>query len=71
MHLFHLKNLKHDYDTVVEQLVRAKNESQARMIANAWHGDEGRIWSDSTRTTCEIVLLRGEETCIICSFNAG
>lgn len=59
-------------DEYEEKVIRAKNENQAREIANENTGDERQIWDDKELVTCEIVTSStGEIGVISDSFNAG
>jgi len=53
------------YDSVTDQLIRARNSKRARKIANTNTGDEGQIWEDPEQTSCKEVKVTGEEEIII------
>lgn len=60
-------------DAVVQQLVRAKDEAAARLLASSgFLGDGGKdAWTDLERSTCEQVKTTGKPDIIMCDFNAG
>ena len=59
------------YDCYDRKLVRAVDEQQARSIASKCHGDEGcSSWLDSRYSVAEVILVDGEASVIIDSFNA-
>ena len=60
-----------DYDEYDAKVIRAKNEKQAREIANERTGDEGKIWVDEKEVTCVVVPAAGEAEEILGSFKAG
>ncbi len=60
-----------DWDEYAAKLIRAKNESGARELANKHTGDEGKIWNDSSLASCKVVSSSGVEEEIISDFNAG
>ena len=48
------------YDCAQQFVVRAKDETQARQVASADHGDEGAgVWLDPACTRCEVVSIAG------------
>jgi hypothetical protein len=56
----------HDRDVVTEIILRAKSEPRAREIAAANHCDEGPdIWTDATKSTCELLKTTGDEAVIL------
>ena len=59
------------FDEFNAKLIRAKNETQARSIANSRTGDEGKIWTEPTKTSCEILTAKGKTGIIISDFNTG
>ena len=67
--LFNFSDL--GYDKMSGHLIRAASEKRAREIANGSVGDEGRIWDDSEKVSCEIVSSEGIESIIISDFHAG
>jgi len=48
------------FDQMEQQLVRAENEEIARHIANGGSCDEGEIWDDPARVSCEEISIYGE-----------
>lgn len=39
----------------ITKIVRAKDQHEARMIANRKTGSEGRIWMESSLVTCRFI----------------
>lgn len=60
-----------EYDEYDAKVVRARSEKRARYIANITTGDEGKIWTDPTKVTCEVLKTSKPEGIILASFNAG
>ena len=60
-----------DWDEYLTKLVRAKNEKQAREMANERVGDEGRIWTNPNKVSCETLSRKGDPEIIIEQFNTG
>ena len=58
-----------DYDSYEAKLVRAENETRARIVANENHAFEGKIWTDKELVTCELVPREGPECTILDSYN--
>lgn len=71
MKLFLLSRLDCGYDEYDAKLIRAKNEEDAREIANECVGDEGEIWAKHSEVECEIISEDGDPSVIISSFRAG
>jgi len=59
------------YDEYDGRVICADSETQARAIANESVGNEGRMWDDLNRVTCEMVDPDGECGEVLASFNAG
>lgn len=59
------------WDEYTGKVVRAESEQEARDIANKKTGDEGKIWTDTTKVTCEQVATDGASGAILEAFNAG
>ena len=59
------------YDEYHAKVVRAENPTQAREIANEVVGDEGKIWAEERRVTCEEISPVGQAEVILADFNAG
>ena len=60
-----------DYDEYNAKVIRAKNEKQARELANERRGGGGKIWTDEKEVTCVVVTAAGKAEEILGSFNAG
>ena len=63
-----------EYDEYDGFIVAAETEASARAFCNAMPGDEGRIWEDDTKTTCEYIGTAHENVksgIVLGSFNAG
>jgi hypothetical protein len=73
MKLFLLKRDGSDigYDQYDSFVIIAKNEEEARNIADNSCGDEGRIWNNKDLVSCDIILPKGSSGIISSSFNAG
>jgi hypothetical protein len=57
------------YDELREVVVRAKNEKEARTLASAYRGDEGKeVWLDGKQSTCEKLQVRGKSVVICADF---
>jgi hypothetical protein len=67
MRLYLLKQLGHSghMDCVFSTIVRASTRSQARELANKAHMDEGSIWEDPDKTSCEELLHQGDAKVIV------
>lgn len=52
-------------DCVFSVIVRAATRSQARQLANKAHMDEGPIWEDPSKTSCEILRHQGDAKVIM------
>lgn len=59
------------YDEYDSMLVRAENSNEAREIANSRCGDEGKIWTDTKKVTCQVIRATGMSKLILSSFNAA
>lgn len=59
------------WDEYDAKIVRAPSERDARRIANKSTGDEGGVWVDEKKVTCEKLYSNGESVEILGSFNAG
>jgi len=59
------------YDEYVAKIIRASSEQEARDIANTNTGDEGQLWTDATRVSCEPLDAEGASGPLLESFNAG
>jgi len=59
------------YDTFDGHVVRARSVGEAREMCP--YGDEGPIWRDSQKTSCEVLAdgVDGKVTVILSSYNAG
>lgn len=72
MKLFHLKRIGHcGYDEYDSMIVRAEDETHARVIASNNCGDEGGVWTSRKKVTCEVLTPKGESGLVLGSFNAG
>jgi len=60
-----------DYDSFDSMVIRAETAQKARELANQHYGQEGSIWTDSFKVSCQCLYEQGEEEIIIGSFNAG
>ena len=57
------------YDKSFAHIVRAKTETNARLLASKEAGDEGAdVWLHVKKTSCEILKKNGDEEAIICDF---
>ena len=67
MPIFILNQLKESVhmDCVFSTVIRAVDEPQARELANKAHMDEGSIWEDHLKTSCEVLESQGEAKVII------
>ncbi len=67
MKLYLLKQLGETghMDCVFSTIVRAATRSQARELANKAHMDEGPIWEDPGRTSCEELRHQGDAKIIM------
>lgn len=53
-------------------IVRAKNKVQARIEASTHAEDEGsNAWLDNTQSSCEEILYKGIQECILCSYTGS
>jgi len=59
-----------DYDENIGLIVRAKNSSEARKLANSCCEDEGLIWTDRALTSCNRLKEDGDSEIILIS-NTG
>ena len=59
-----------DWDEYAGKVVVAKNEENARKIANTSTADEGLIWEDPEKVTCNIVDTEFEHI-VLEDFKAG
>ncbi len=73
MKLFYLELIDEDvmWDYTDSFVIRAPDEKRAREIANRASADEGDVWENSSKATCNVLKQDGVETIIINSFNAG
>jgi len=78
MKLFILKNIdgaeefKPWYDKSFGHIVRAANETNARLLASKEAGDEGKkAWLSNKVTSCDVLSVEGDEKSIICDFRAA
>jgi len=60
-----------DYDEKCGFVIRAGTKRDARILANSKHSDEGAIWEDENKTTCNRIFERGKREVILVDFNAG
>ena len=60
-----------NYDEYDGKVIRAKDETEARMLANEEVGDEGKIWNDENEVKCEHISGDGITCVILDSFRAG
>ncbi len=58
-------------DEFLAKIVRAKNATQARRIANKETGDEGNVWHFPLTTSCVRLKEDGKACVILADFNAG
>lgn len=49
-----------DWDECISMVVVAEDESRARIVADKNCCDEGHIWCDPMKTTCEEIKLNVE-----------
>jgi hypothetical protein len=59
------------WDEYEGKIVRASSEQEARDIANQKTGDEGQIWSNPERVTCEPCDAEGASGALLEAFRAG
>jgi hypothetical protein len=59
------------YDCYDGRVIRADSEKRCREIANQSVGDEGKIWEDPQRVSCQIITDDGPEEIILSDFRAG
>ena len=62
------------YDCYDGYIIRAPSEERARQIANEHPADEGPVWTDPTKVTCECIgdsLDGSGEAVIMTDFHAG
>lgn len=59
------------YDSYDAKVVSAASEEDARELANQKTGEEGKIWQDSSKVTCERLTDESCEGIVCASFNAG
>lgn len=63
------------WDSNVGFIIRAKDEEEARKIANSTRGDEKKIskdfWLDEKYSSCKRLKTTGKSEIILNSFNAG
>jgi len=59
------------YDECIGHLIRAESEEIARTIANDNPGDEGPIWHNKEKVSCEEITMEGSEGILITNFHAG
>lgn len=69
MFLFLLKR-KADYNECDAMLIRAKNEEQARAMANSNAAKEGKVWGNSSPTECIAIFREGNPEILLAS-NVG
>lgn len=70
MEIYLLERDDWGYDEFDAKVIVAKDELEAREIANMNVGDEGRIWTDPTKVRCKKIntIEAGE---VSTSFHAG
>lgn len=51
LYLLEWENLQCEYDVNEGYVIAAECETRARMIANAYSAEEGKIWTDPEQTT--------------------
>lgn len=73
MKLFKLERIDGvSHDEAFGFVVRAENESSARIIVSLQCGDEGSsVWLDSSMTSCEELKKTGKSEVILRDYNAG
>jgi len=59
------------YDVCDGKIIRAKTAALARQMANVDVWDEGEIWTDPNKVTCEELLFKGEPGVILEDRNPG
>ena len=59
------------YDECFSKVIRARSEQEARDIANASSGDEGQLWTDPVKVTCEMIEADGASGTILEAFKGG
>ena len=69
MKLFLLVRKDTDWDEFSKHLVRARNEREARIIANTCCGDEGTIWDSAGLVHCRVITSKGKPEIVMSDFN--
>ena len=59
------------YDSFDSFIIAATTEAQARNIATENCAEEGPIWCDPTKASCEELRVPKEPCIVLSSFNAG
>ena len=59
------------HDSYYGKVIRGKTEASARKLANETVGDEGKIWEDSGKVSCQEITIKGNEEVILTDFLAG
>ncbi len=59
------------YDETTGFVIAAKDEIQARKMANELAKDEGKIWVSKRKVSCVEIIKKGDPRIILQSFNAG
>lgn len=55
MKVYVLRHEEWNWDDCIAMAIVAKDESEARLVANCNHGREGPIWQDREKVTCQII----------------
>lgn len=74
MKIYLLKRVNEDkiyYDEYISKVVSAKNEEEARSIANQETADEGKIWNNPKKVDCRQITSKEPKGIILSSFRAG
>ena len=59
------------YEKSFRHVVRAHNETEARVLAKTKAGAEGDVWSDKNKTWCEVLSPEGDVGHIVVDFRAA
>ena len=71
MKLYYLNFDDCDYDQTNGFIIRAKNEKEARELANSRCSDEGKIWTDKQKVSCKHIKVSGKSEIILIDFLNG
>ena len=59
-----------NWDENIGLVIRARNSKEARKLANTNHANEGEIWTDCSRTSCNRIKEDNDSKIILIS-NSG